>query len=556
MNDIMNKLLTALAALAVMVSCGNSDEPKQEESILTVTTKSLSFDYSGGTQTVNVVSSIDPGINCKDSWLTVTKGEYLDKNVQLTIVAATNTTSSARKGNVSINGDKKTITIEVTQGVLDYPLEVDKTSLSFTYAGGGAAVTASSTSEVTISGGADWCKATAGKQGEDRKTEITVLAGPNLSGASRSTSFAIKCGGESKTVDVTQPALGTIATASATALTQESVYDMLKMGWNLGNQMDANNNGIAGESPLDANQVTSSGNLVNAWSDGNAPTEPTLCYYAANRQFRTPALSSGEFEFSGGRFLMTKSTMWPKTFSPAVLRFPHGLEIMDQAVIRINDSGVKNVEIDGPVAFSRTSTIHPAGAVNVESSGIAFLGAAQSGVEAEVAVRPYAEGQRGCFSLAGGTDWFLGKVFVSECDYLMGANGVPQGTLALATNAVLRLSAPASGDVPEVKNLFFAGDVASTFEVVCDGAASGAVRVTGAFSASVPPQVVLSGTLPREAARLEVLRAPAGQISLASFAPMQSQIGGMSIEWMVANDGGESILAAKITPAATVLIMR
>ena len=41
MNDIMNKLLTALAALAVMVSCGNSDEPKQEESILTVTTKSL-----------------------------------------------------------------------------------------------------------------------------------------------------------------------------------------------------------------------------------------------------------------------------------------------------------------------------------------------------------------------------------------------------------------------------------------------------------------------------------------------------------------------------------
>ncbi len=248
MNNIMNKLLTALAALAVMVSCGgNSDEPKQEESILTVTTKSLSFDYSGGTQTVNVVSSIDPGINCKDSWLTVTKGEYLDKNVQLTIVAATNTTSSVRKGNVSINGDKKTITIEVTQGVLDYPLEVDKTSLSFTYAGGGAAVTASSTSEVTISGGADWCKATAGKQGEDRKTEITVLAGPNLSGASRSTSFTIKCGAESKTVDVTQPALGAIAAAAATALTQDSVYDMFKMGWNLGNQMDANSNGVASE---------------------------------------------------------------------------------------------------------------------------------------------------------------------------------------------------------------------------------------------------------------------------------------------------------------------
>lgn len=312
--------------------------------------------------------------------------------------------------------------------------------------------------------------------------------------------------------------------------------------------------GVAGESPLNAAQVTSSGSAVDAWSDGNAPTDSTLCYYAVNRQFRTPALSSGEFEFSGGRFLMTKSTMWPKTFSPAVLRFPHGLEIMDQAVIRINDSGVKNVEIDGPVAFSGTSTIHPAGAVNVESSGIAFLGAAQSGVEAEVAVRPYAEGQRGCFSLAGGTDWFLGKISVRECDYLMGTRGLPYGTLSFATNAVLRLSA--SGTIPEVKSLSFVGDVASTIEVVCNGTVHGALRVTGAFSSSVPPQVVLSGAMPHEAADLEVLRATSGQFSIADFAPAQSQIDGMSIEWIVAEEAGEQILVAKITPSATVLIMR
>lgn len=244
----MKKFLLALGALTVLVSCGgNTDEPKQEESVLTVTTKSLSFDSNGGTQTVNVVSSIDPSINCKDSWLTVTKGEYQDKNVQLTIVAAANATTAARKGTVSVNGDKKTINIEVTQGVNEYPLEVDKSSISFTYAGGGEKVVSSSTSEVSITGGADWCTATAGKQADDRKTEITVLAGPNLSGASRNTSFTIKCGNESKTVDVKQPALGTISTAAATALTQDAVYDKLKMGWNLGNQMEANSNGVAGE---------------------------------------------------------------------------------------------------------------------------------------------------------------------------------------------------------------------------------------------------------------------------------------------------------------------
>ena len=248
MNKNMKKLLSAFGVLVLLCSCGgNSDEPKPAESILTVTTKSLSFSHSGGTQTVNVVSSIDPSINCKDNWLTVTKGEYQDKNVQLTIEAAPNKTTSVRKGSVSINGDKKTVTIEVTQGVLDYPLEVDKTSVSFTYAGGSETLTATSTSDISVEGGSDWCKAVAGAQSSDRKTEITVLAGPNLTGSTRNASFKFTCGTESETVTVSQPALGTIAAASATALTQESVYDMLKMGWNLGNQMEANNNGVAGE---------------------------------------------------------------------------------------------------------------------------------------------------------------------------------------------------------------------------------------------------------------------------------------------------------------------
>ena len=244
----MKKLLSAFGALALLVSCGgSSDDPVNTEPVLTANPTSLSFTSDGGTQTVNVVSSIDPGINCKDSWITVTKGAYSGQNVQLTVTVAANTTTSARTGRISVNGDKKTVTIEVNQAVVTYPLEVDKTSVSFTYAGGSEMLTATSTSAISIGGGADWCSAKAGTQSSDRKTEITVLAGPNLTGSTRNATFKLSCGGESKTVTVSQPALGTIATASATALTQESIYDMLKMGWNLGNQMEANNNGVAGE---------------------------------------------------------------------------------------------------------------------------------------------------------------------------------------------------------------------------------------------------------------------------------------------------------------------
>ncbi len=319
-------------------------------------------------------------------------------------------------------------------------------------------------------------------------------------------------------------------------------------------------NGAPGESPLNAAQVTSSGNLVNAWSDGNAPTDPTLCYYAINRQFRTPSLSSGEFAFAGGRFLMTKSTMWPKTFSPAVLGFSRGLEVMDQSIIRINDGGVKNVVIDGPVAFSGTSTIHPAGAADVESSGITLTGTTRSDADAEVVVQQYSAGQRGWFSLAGGTDGFLGKLTVNSCNYLMGTNGLPNGTLSFAGSGdVLRLPAVSSGMTPAVKALTFGDDGPATLEVVCDGADYGAVHVTGTISAERPLSVVLTGNVEQPeggTSLLPVLRAPAGQLSLPSFSLAQDKIGSLAVEWFIEEEAGEQVLVAKVAVRSTVIIMR
>lgn len=318
--------------------------------------------------------------------------------------------------------------------------------------------------------------------------------------------------------------------------------------------------GVSGESPLNAAQVTSSGSAVDAWSDGNAPTDPTLCYYSFNRQFRTPALSSGEFEFAGGRFLMAKSTMWLKTFSPAVLRFSRGLELMDLAVIRINDGGVKNVVIDGPVAISGTSTIYPAGAANVESSGITLIGSARSDADTEVVVRQYSAGQRGWFSLAGDTDGFLGKITVNSCNYLMGTNGLPNGTLSfVGTNDVLRLPAVSSGMTPAVKALTFGDDGPATLEVVCDGADYGAVRVTGTISAERPLSVVLTGNVEQPeggTSLLPVLRAPAGQLSLSSFSLAQDKIGSLAVEWLIAEEAGEQVLVAKVAVRSTVIIMR
>lgn len=318
------------------------------------------------------------------------------------------------------------------------------------------------------------------------------------------------------------------------------------------------NGGADGESPLNSATVTASGSPANAWSNGNAPTDPTLGYYAYNRSFRTPRTTTDDFEFAGGTFYLQRSTMWPKTFSPATLRFPRGLEILNEGVVRINENGLRVVEIDGPVTFSGTSTINPAGGANVGEARVAFLGAAASEASAEIVVKPSQGDYRGFFSLAGNNDGFFGTITVTNCSYAMGAQGLPNGTLTFAGSGdILRLPAlSAATAAPCVKTLSFGEEDAATLEVACDSASCGRLRVTGAFSALVPLRVVLSGRPAHETARLEILRAPAGQFALADFAPAQTRIGSLDLKWQVIEDNGESVLVAKITPSGTVLIVR
>ena len=318
------------------------------------------------------------------------------------------------------------------------------------------------------------------------------------------------------------------------------------------------NGGADGESPLNSATVTASESAVNAWSDGNAPTDPTLGYYAYNRSFRTPRTTTDDFEFAGGTFYLQRSTMWPKTFSPAVLRFPRGFEMMNEGIVQINENGLRVVAIDGPVTFSGTSTVNPARGANVGESRVAFLGAATSEASAEIVVKPSQGDYRGFFSLAGNNDGFFGTITVTNCSYAMGAQGLPNGILSFAGSGdVLRLPAlSGAAAVPCVKTLSFGDGGAATLEVACDGASCGKLRVTGAFSAAVPLRVVLSGKPAPEAARLEILRAPAGQFALADFAPAQTRIGSLDLEWQVVGDGGESVLVAKVFPSCTVLTIR
>ena len=338
-------------------------------------------------------------------------------------------------------------------------------------------------------------------------------------------------------------ALALAAAAATLGVASAATYDA-STGY-----VTMSNVGKDGESPLWTNLVSKSSSdstQVNAWSDGLAPHSGTN-YYAYNKSFRSPKLTSGEFEFAGGRFLMAKSTMWPKTFSPAVMRFPNGLELMDAAVIQINDGGTKSVVIDSPVTFSGASTIYPAKNAG-DNSSICFVGDASSPADATVSVLQKSPSCWGWFGLLGCTDGFLGTVAVESCGYDMGTKGLSNGTVSFTgTNNVLRLVANPAASAPVVKTLRFDSEGPHEMRVEVDGTDYGKVRVTNDFAADGPIAISLSGTITDlgNARRFEFLRVPRGALAGVDLRLSAATAGDYTLFLSLETDGDEDVAAVE-----------
>lgn len=126
-------------------------------------------------------------------------------------------------------------------------LTVSTNSLSFERFGGESTITVVSNTQPAVTSNVDWCKAKAEKINRKKETVVTVSAGANRTTSARSGKITITCGSQKITVDVTGKAGTVPATATTTALTPEMVFEAMAPGWNMGNHMDAINDGVASE---------------------------------------------------------------------------------------------------------------------------------------------------------------------------------------------------------------------------------------------------------------------------------------------------------------------
>ena len=241
---ILLTFLTAFVSLSFIYSCEEKPEPEPVK--LVATPAELTFDANGGTLDLSITSGIKPTISCSDSWISLQEGTYASNGLKVSVKATANTGTTQRTTSIRVIGDKQSLMIPVSQDIARVQLTVNPTTVAFDRYGGEMTVTVTSSEQPMVSTSTAWCGVQAGSIGSNRETTVTIAAAANATTSSRSGSVTISCGKESVTVNLTEEAYS-VSTASTTALTPEQVFNAMGPGWNMGNQMDAINNGVAGE---------------------------------------------------------------------------------------------------------------------------------------------------------------------------------------------------------------------------------------------------------------------------------------------------------------------
>ena len=242
------RIFTLVAAATLLtLSCDGQKETDVTPVKLTATPSELVFSAEGGSQQLTLTSGIKPTVSCSDNWITLSEGTYSSNSFSVTVTAKENTGTSERSGNIRVIGDKQSLMVSVKQKVAEVKLTADKSSVSFDRFGGETVVTVTSSTQPSVSADGNWCLIQTGTIGSDKTTAITVAAPANRKASAQSGTLTVACGTQKLSIPLSLDAYQKPETASATALTPQAVYEAMAPGWNLGNQMDAISNGVAGE---------------------------------------------------------------------------------------------------------------------------------------------------------------------------------------------------------------------------------------------------------------------------------------------------------------------
>ena len=238
-----------LAAAFLCVNCNSvytgSDSPGTK---MSASPSALEFDGAAGTAQLIITCGEElSSIVSNASWCTVSAGKFTGSSVTVDVTVEENAASQSRTAYITAKCGGQTLSVKVTQDIKQIPIEVSKTEFSAEcYGLYDGSFTVSSTTTPQVSSNVSWCTFQTVTLSSGNKTEVKVYIGANRTEHARSGDLTVTCGKQTASIKLTQKAYS-VQTATTTALTPEMVFDAFRMGWNMGNHMDAYSNDVASE---------------------------------------------------------------------------------------------------------------------------------------------------------------------------------------------------------------------------------------------------------------------------------------------------------------------
>lgn len=255
-----------LIAILINVSFVSCTEKEQtEEPFIKVSKETFSFSNDESESSLYIQSNIDYSIASDKQWCSVTQQESTSTQTEkYQIKVSENNEVENRTATITINSSLRDLQIIVEQ-TAGHGLIVKEKSYQVKSQGGKFTVELSANGEYSYSIDNSWITETTDSKSRAMKDYTIDFNVSANHGQERIGNITFTLGNISETVTVTQEK-GEAATVSG-----ETPWDIcasLGLGWNLGNQLDAHNNGIAEET---------------AW--GNQPTTQALFDQLASTGF-------------------------------------------------------------------------------------------------------------------------------------------------------------------------------------------------------------------------------------------------------------------------------
>lgn len=125
-------------------------------------------------------------------------------------------------------------------------LELSTDAVTSSFQGETATITITSNAQPSATCNEQWCYLQMGSKGRNAECELTVFPFFNENKGERKAVITVKCGKLTKYIDVIQSGFK-CETVETKKVTPAEHFKALGFGWNLGNHMDAFNNGVSSE---------------------------------------------------------------------------------------------------------------------------------------------------------------------------------------------------------------------------------------------------------------------------------------------------------------------